>query len=113
QEEGEGGGPAAGHRVGRRRGVGDSRRVTETDRRCARQAVEQRACHGEAAGAGVEDAERGRVHGRGTGTLNPTPWGTTRTFSSGGKSIRCAETKASAPEKRWLKIHSTSQSCTS
>src|SRR5438093_1620572 len=66
-----------------------------------------------AADAGVEHAERRRVHGRGTGTLNPTPWGTARTFSSGGKSIRCAETKASAPEKRWLKIHSTSQSCTS
>src|SRR5436309_1953133 len=75
--------------------------------------LDQRARHGEAADAGVEHAERRRVHGRGTGTLNPTPWGTARTFSSGGKSIRCAETKASAPEKRWLKIHSTSQSCTS
>src|SRR6266571_1779588 len=101
------------HRVRRLGAVGDARRVAEVDHGFVRQALEQRARHREAPDPRVEHAERSAVHGRGTGTLSPTPPGNARTLRSLGKSWRCADTNASAPENRWLKIHRTSQSCTS
>src|SRR5439155_3953739 len=94
---------------------------TEIDDRFVRHVLEHGAGDGEAADAGVEDAERCRVH-RDRGRLTPTPSppprppapsGNARIFRSLGKSRRCAETNASAPGKKCLKIHKTSQSCTS
>src|SRR5205807_10319089 len=103
----------AAHGVRGFRAVRDARGVTEIDDRFPREALEQGARHSELSDAGVEHAERRGVHGLGHRDTDADAVGSARTSSSRGKSWRCAETKASAPANRWLKIHSTSQSCTS
>src|SRR5579859_2271514 len=95
------------------RSVVDPRGVAEVDDGFPRQPLEKGARHRQSAKAGVEDAEGGVVHQRPIGMEMPAPRGKAWKWRSLGKSCRWADTKASAPANRWLKIQSTVQSCTS
>src|SRR3989441_9029427 len=72
------------YRVRRLGAIRDACGVAEIDHRLVRQALEHRPRDGEPTDAGIEDAERSRVHGCGSGRLVPTPPGNARTFKSLG-----------------------------
>src|SRR5229473_6245405 len=92
-------GAIAPDRVGRLRSIRDAGGVPEVDHGLFGQALEQRARDSQAADARIENAKWSGVHRNGMLMPIPLPFGSTCIFRFGGKSRRCAETYASAPEK--------------
>src|SRR5687768_871999 len=90
--------------LGRFRPVGNPGGVAEIDRGLVREPLEDGAGDGEAADPGIEDADRRGVHRKRTGTeaVAAKPPGAARSWSSPGKSQRCADTYASSADATWL-----------